>query len=176
MLLCPTIVACVSHVRVWCLSILRGFPTLLCVGEVFRLAAGLRLCVWRVVYARIPICARYLPCSPPGFHLWFLCCPSLAVLRVFVRAVLEYTTLLCSPLYVLSTILLSFPLAALLVLLVGTPYSFWSVADDSSGYMRFASAHVIHRPPFECLRLPTILYLLLLVGGRICMAVRVPTI
>jgi len=76
-------------------------PTFLCVGEVFCLAAGLRLCVWRVVYARIPICARYLPCSPPGFHLWFLCCPSLAVLRVFVRVVLECTTLMCSPLYVL---------------------------------------------------------------------------
>ena len=29
-------------------------------------------------------------------------------------------------------------------------YSFWSVTDDSSGYMRFASAHVIYRPPFEC--------------------------
>jgi len=29
-------------------------------------------------------------------------------------------------------------------------YSFCSITDDSSGYMRFASAHVIHRPPFEC--------------------------
>jgi len=31
-------------------------------------------------------------------------------------------------------------------------------------------------PRLSALRLPTILYLLLLVGGRICMAVRVPTI
>ena len=136
-----------------CLSILRGTPILLCVGAVFRQAAVLRLCVRRVVYARIPICAHYLPCSPPGFHPWFLCCPSLAVLRaacICASCCLGHHAAVQPSLCPLNH---SSPTPA-----AGCPssapsrdsYSFWSVADESSGYMRFASVHVIHRPPFEC--------------------------
>jgi len=56
----------------------------------------------------------------------------------------------CILLHVLQTILLSLPLAALLVLLGGTHTRFGLSQTIAPGTWRFASAHVIHRPPFEC--------------------------
>jgi len=150
-LLCPTIVAWVSHVRV-CVPFhsTRYSHSSLCGGS---LPPGCRITPVRLACS---ICSyshsRYLPCSPPGFHLWFLCCP-LPVPRCAACICASYSNVhhaavqpsLC-PLNHSSLTPADFPSSAP----SRDSYSFWSVADDSSGYMRFASAHVIHRPPFEC--------------------------